>query len=148
MVCGAAMADEQPLLNVIYADGTNHVVAMTAIERIDISTGGVTVVGIDGREQHHEFSAIDHIDLHSSLSGIASATAAKGAAPKATVTATELSVSGLEAKAQVSVYNVKGQVVASVKATQNGTATFSLNTFGTGSYIVKAQGFAVKFVKK
>lgn len=70
-----------------------------------------------------------------------------GTAVRFTLTRTEVSVSGLEPGAQVTLYSLDGAKIVAAKAAADGTLTISTQSLPKGVYTVVAPKHSFKFIK-
>lgn len=142
-----ASADSENQVDVLYLDGTSHVVKMTEVDRITLGDGTVGVVTTDGQTTSHDIAKVDKIYFHSTATGIGTLTTAPEKDILVRTDGYGFHVSGLTDGDQVRVYTVGGQLVGAAKA-QNGTATVDGSSLANGVYVIKAGGRSLKMIKK
>ena len=57
-------------VNVLYLDGTPHVIAMTDIDKIELTKGSINIVKIGGASESIDINKIDKIELKANATGI------------------------------------------------------------------------------
>lgn len=147
-VCGmftATFADNE--VNVLYLDGTPHVIKMTDIDKIEFSAGSLSVAKTDGSSETHAIKDIDKITFDGILTAVDKTK--KAAAGDITVKANgyAFEVSGLQDNADVAVYTQNGMLVGKAKAS-DGSARVDASGYSAGVYIIKAGGRSLKMIKK
>ncbi len=134
-------------VNVLYLDGTPHVIKMTDIDKIELSAGSVSVAKADGTSEKYAIKDIDKIMFGTAATAVDKIRNA--AAGDITVKANGYSfeVSGLQDNAEVAVYSQNGTLVGKAKAA-GGSAQVDAAGYSGGVYIIKAGGRSLKMIKK
>ena len=57
-------------VNVLYLDGTPHVIAMTDIDKIELTKGSINIVKVGGASESIDINKIDKIELKANATGI------------------------------------------------------------------------------
>lgn len=148
LLCGMAtvsFADDQ--VNVLFLDGTSHVMKMTDVDKIELSAATINVVKTGGQSQTFNIKDIDKIELGNVTSSVEQIkNAAKGdILVKANGYAFE--IAGLADGDEVAVYAENGSLVGKAKAI-GGSAQVDASGYAGGVYIIKAGGRSLKMVKK
>lgn len=144
-ICTTAFADNE--VNVLYLDGTPHIMKMSEIDKIELSTGSIKVIKSSGTSETHEISKIDKIELKSGTNAVEQVQTAKGADILVKTDGYGFEVSGLADGDNVMIYTQSGMLVG--KARVNGsTAHVDASSYSNGIYIIKAGGKSLKMVKK
>lgn len=150
LMCGTAMAmfaagDKE--VNVLYLDGTPHVVKMTEVDKIMFSSGNVDVVLLGGSSSTHKISDIDKIEFRDGTSAIAQM---KNDVKDDVIVRSDgysIDVSGLADGTDVLVYTQNGMLIGKAKS-KSGSAQVDASAYGNGVYVVKAGGRSLKMIKK
>lgn len=133
-------------VNVLYLDGTPHVIKMTDIDKIELSAGSVSVAKADGTSEKYAIKDIDKI-----MFGAATAVDKIKDAVAGDITVRtngySFEVSGLQDNAEVAVYSQNGTLVGKAKAA-GGSAQVDAAGYSGGVYIIKAGGRSLKMIKK
>lgn len=133
-------------INVLYIDGSDHVMSMSDVERIEIGNDDINVVSKNGATKKHKKSDINGIWLNGTTSGICNRVRHDGDITL-TVTGENITITGASPKANVSLYNTAGRsIVKSVCS--DGRAIIGISNLHAGTYIVKVDGMTQKFIKK
>lgn len=133
-------------VNVLYLDGTPHVVQMSQVKTLKITGDDVLLLSADGTTvATHNMADIDKIEL------TADATAINAPSKVQAVTirynGTSITASGMTNGHVLTVYATSGAVVAKAKA-RDGKATINVSDLGAGVYVVKTDGQTLKMVKR
>lgn len=142
-----ALADGDNQVDVLYLDGSSHVVAMTEIDRITLGDGQVGVVTTDGQTTTHDMAKVDKIVLNSGTTGIGILQTAPKQQVLVRTDGYGFHVSGLNDGDQVRVYTAGGMLVGQAKAA-DGTAFVDGSQLANGVYVIKAGGRSLKMIKK
>jgi|GEM_PF-278563 len=148
LLCGigtTALADNE--VNVLYLDGTTHVVKMSDIDRIELSKENIKVLTTDGASETHELSMIDKIELRSVANAVEQIKGRKGGDILVKADGYGFEVSGLADGDEVSVYTQGGVLMGKVRG-KDGSAHVDASSYANGIYIIKAGGRSLKMVKK
>lgn len=148
LLCGigtTALADND--VNVLYLDGTPHIMKMSDIDRIELSKGSIKVLMNGGASETHEISKIDKIELKSGTNAIEHTKGAKGSDILVKADGYGFEVSGLADGDNVAIYTESGMLIGKAKA-QGGSAHVDASSYSNGIYIIKAGGKSLKMVKK
>lgn len=134
-------------VNVLYLDGTPHVIAMTDIDKIELSKGNINIIKVGGSKESIEISKIDKIELKANATGINPVT---GKADNKIIVKADgygFDVRGLADGAEVMVYSQNGMLIGKAKA-KGGGAHIDAANYSNGVYVIKAGGRSLKMVKK
>ncbi len=148
LMCGigtAAFADND--VNVLYLDGTPHIIKMTDIDKIELAPGSINVVRVGGASETHEINKIDKIELKSVATAVEQLKAVRGGDILVKSNGYGFEVSGLADGDPVAVYTQGGMLVGKAQA-KGGTAHVDASAYSNGIYIIKAGGKSLKMVKK
>lgn len=133
-------------VDVLYLDGTSHVVQMSAVAKLEVSGGNASLVAKDGTAvATHKISDIDKIVLTSGATSVASVKASRAITLRSdgyTITA-----DGMTDGAELAVYTAGGAVAARATA-HGGHARIDASRLGSGVYVVRAEGQSMKMVKR
>lgn len=148
LLCGASLSSHADAtdVNVLYLDGTSHVVKMTDVDKINLSAGTISVVQTDGQTTNHAMKDVDKI-VFQNTNGIASLKAGDQANITVRSNGYSFVVSGLKANDTVMLYTQDGRLAATTKST-DGNATIDASSLANGIYVIKAAGRSLKMVKR
>lgn len=140
-----AMATDNGEVNVLYLDGSSHIVKMTQIEKIEVEGDQVNVVTKDGATKHL-ISNINRIELGNGYTDIKQLKA-----KQANITVRSngyvISAEGMDDGTTLEVYAQDGKLMGKTIA-KDGKATINAQAMNNGMYIVKAGSYSLKMVKK
>lgn len=133
-------------VNVLYLDGTPHVVQMSQVKTLKITGDDVLLLSADGTTvATHNMADIDKIELTADVTAIN--TPNKVQAVTIRYNGTSITASGMTNGHVLTVYATSGAVVAKAKA-RDGKATINVSDLGAGVYVVKTDGQTLKMVKR
>lgn len=133
-------------VNVLYLDGTPHVVQMSQVQKLMITGDDVLLLSADGTTvATHKTADIDKIELTADVTAIN--TPSKVQAVTIRYNGTSITASGMTNGHVLTVYATSGAVVAKAKA-RDGKATINVSDLGAGVYVVKTDGQTLKMVKR
>lgn len=133
-------------VNVLYLDGTPHVVQMSQVQKLQITGDDVLLLSADGTTvATHKTADIDKIELTADVTAIN--TPNKVQAVTIRYNGTSITASGMTNGHVLTVYATSGAVVAKAKA-RDGKATINVSDLGAGVYVVKTDGQTLKMVKR
>lgn len=133
-------------VNVLYLDGTPHVVQMSQVKTLKITGDDVLLLSADGTTvATHKTADIDKIELTADVTAIN--TPSKVQAITIRYNGTTITASGMTNGRALTVYATSGAVVAKAKA-RDGKATINVSDLGAGVYVVKTDGQTLKMVKR
>ena len=133
-------------VNVLYLDGTPHVVQMSQVQKLKITGDDVLLLSADGTTlATHKTADIDKIELTADVTAIN--TPSKVQAVTIRYNGTSITASGMTNGHVLTVYATSGAVVAKAKA-RDGKATINVSDLGAGVYVVKTDGQTLKMVKR
>lgn len=133
-------------VNVLYLDGTPHVVQMSQVKTLKITGDDVLLLSADGTTvATHNMADIDKIELTADVTAIN--TPSKVQAITIRYNGTTITASGMTNGHVLTVYATSGAVVAKAKA-RDGKATINVSDLGAGVYVVKTDGQTLKMVKR
>mgnify|MGYP004459285477 FL=1 len=133
-------------VNVLYLDGTPHVVQMSQVRKLKITGDDVLLLSADGTTvATHKTADIDKIELTADVTAIN--TPSKVQAVTIRYNGTSITASGMTNGSALTVYATSGAVVAKAKA-RDGKATINVSDLGAGVYVVKTDGQTLKMVKR
>lgn len=133
-------------VNVLYLDGTSHVVQMSQVQKLKITGDDVLLLSADGTTvATHKTADIDKIELTADVTAIN--TPSKVQAVTIRYNGTSITASGMTNGHVLTVYATSGAVVAKAKA-RDGKATINVSDLGAGVYVVKTDGQTLKMVKR
>lgn len=133
-------------VNVLYLDGTLHVVQMSQVQKLKITGDDVLLLSADGTTvATHKTADIDKIELTADVTAIN--TPSKVQAVTIRYNGTSITASGMTNGRALTVYATSGAVVAKAKA-RDGKATINVSDLGAGVYVVKTDGQTLKMVKR
>lgn len=133
-------------VNVLYLDGTPHVVQMSQVKTLKITGDDVLLLSADGTTvATHNMADIDKIELTADVTAIN--TPSKVQAVTIRYNGTSITASGMTNGHVLTVYATSGAVVAKAKA-RDGKATINVSDLGAGVYVVKTDGQTLKMVKR
>ena len=133
-------------VNVLYLDGTPHVVQMSQVKTLKIAGDDVLLLSADGATvATHNMADIDKIELTADVTAIN--TPNKVQAVTIRYNGTTITASGMTNGRALTVYGTSGAVVAKAKA-RDGKATINVSELGAGVYVVKTDGQTLKMVKR
>lgn len=133
-------------VNVLYLDGTPHVVQMSQVKTLKITGDDVLLLSADGTTvATHNMADIDKIELTADVTAIN--TPSKVQAVTIRYNGTSITASGMTNGHVLTVYATSGAVVAKAKA-RDGKATINVSDLGAGVYVVKTNGQTLKMVKR
>ncbi len=141
-----ALATDKGELNVLYLDGSSHVMKMTQVEKIELSGDCVNVVAKDGTTTHR-ISDISRIDLGDGTTAIANLKKDKACDIILHTEGYRITASGLADGSTLEVYAANGSLAARATA-RDGKATVNAGTLPGGVYLVKAAGQSLKMIKR
>lgn len=139
--CFTAKADNGKV-NVLLLDGQSHEVAMSTVSKLEISGDNILVVDKSGTTVGtYKMDDIDKISLTASTTGIGQV---KANAP-ITIRSNGYTITaeGMTDGKALEVYTVSGKAVA-----KGGKATVNAGSLTNGVYVIKAEGQALKMIKK
>ena len=131
-------------VNVLYLDGTPHVIAMTDIDKIELTKGSINIVKIGGASESID---INKIELKANATGINPITGKADGKIIVKADGYGFDVSGLANGAEVMVYSQNGMLIGKAKA-KGGSAHVDAASYPNGVYVIKAGGRSLKMVKK
>ena len=131
-------------VNVLYLDGTPHVIAMTDIDKIELTKGSINIVKIGGASESID---IDKIELKANATGINPITGKADGKIIVKADGYGFDVSGLANGAEVMVYSQNGMLIGKAKA-KGGSAHVDAASYPNGVYVIIAGGRSLKMVKK
>ena len=124
--CFTAKADNGKV-NVLLLDGQSHEVAMSTVSKLEISGDNILVVDKSGTTVGtYKMEDIDKISLTASTTGIGQ---------------------GMTDGKVLEVYTVSGKLAGKAVA-KGGKATVNAASLTNGVYVIKAEGQALKMIKK
>lgn len=141
----ATFADNE--LNVLYLDGTPHVIKMTDIDKIELSAGTVSVAKFDGTSEQYAIKDIDKITFNDGTTAVDKLKNSVGGDITVKADGYGFEVSGLKDGADVAVYSQGGTLMGKAKA-GGGSAQVDASGYPGGVYIIKAGGRSLKMIKK
>lgn len=133
-------------INVLYLDGSDHIMTMSEVERIEIGSNAITVVPQNGTAMEHSMDNILGIWLNGTTSGICNRVKRDNDITL-TVAPESVTVAGATAKATVRLYNTAGQQIAK-SVCRDGQTTISTAGLAAGTYVIKVDDMTQKFIKK
>lgn len=134
-------------VNVLYLDGTPHVIAMTDIDKIELTKGSINIVKVGGASESIDINKIDKIELKANATGINPITGKADGKIIVKADGYGFDVSGLANGAEVMVYSQNGMLIGEAKA-KDGSARVDAASYPNGVYVIKAGGRSLKMVKK
>ena len=137
----------QGKVNVLYLDGTPHVIAMTDIDKIELTKGSINIVKVGGASESIDINKIDKIELKANATGITPITGKADGKIIVKANGYGFDVSGLANGADVMVYSQNGMLIGKAKA-KDGSAHVDAASYPNGVYVIKAGGRSLKMVKK
>lgn len=148
LLCGASLSSQADVtnVNVLYLDGTSHVVKMTDVDKINLSAGTISVVQTDGQTTSHAMKDVDKI-VFQNTTGIASLRANDKVNITVRSDGYSFVVSGLKAYDTAVLYTQDGRLAAKAKAI-DGNATIDASSLANGVYVIKAAGRSLKMIKR
>lgn len=133
---------------VLGSDGSRHEYAVSDVDRIDFSGGGVTVLETDGTQSvSMAYGDVDRILVNTQLSGILSAMSEGELAVWPTVTSDVVNISGAGAQTDFRVYTAGGALALAGK-TVEGQTCVALSSLPSGMYVLAIGRHSVKIIKK
>lgn len=148
LLCGvftATFAADE--VNVLYLDGTPHVIKMTDIDKIELSAGTVSVAKADGTSETYAIKDIDKIMFGAGATAVDKIKNTAAGDITVRTNGYSFEVSGLQDNAEVAVYSQNGTLVGKAKAS-GGSAQVDASAYSGGVYIIKAGGRSLKMIKK
>lgn len=142
----AASAAEKSVV-VIAKDGTSKEVLLSAVQRIEIGSTGITLHHSEGETHAVEYANVDRVLIGAESAAIDGIVAKGNIAVWPTAVTSNVNIAGLANGAVAAVYSIDGRCIASQKAGQDGKISFDLSNAAAGTYIVKADKTSVKIVK-
>lgn len=143
--CFTAKADNGKV-NVLLLDGQSHTVAMSTVSKLEISGDNILVVDKSGTTLGtYKMEDIDKISLTASTTGIGQV---KASAP-ITIRSNGYTITaeGMTDGKALEVYTVSGKLAGKAVA-KGGKATVNAASLTNGVYVIKAEGQALKMIKK
>ena len=143
--CFTAKADNGKV-NVLLLDGQSHTVAMSTVSKLEISGDNILVVDKSGTTVGtYKMEDIDKISLTASTTGIGQV---KASAP-ITIRSNGYTITaeGMTDGKALEVYTASGKLAGKAVA-KGGKATVNAASLTNGVYVIKAEGQALKMVKK
>lgn len=144
-ICFTAKADNGKV-NVLLLDGQSHEVAMSTVSKLEISGDNILVVDKSGTTVGtYKMEDIDKISLTASTTGIGQV---KASAP-ITIRSNGYTITaeGMTDGKALEVYTVSGKLAGKAVA-KGGKATVNAASLTNGVYVIKAEGQALKMIKK
>lgn len=145
VTCFTAKADNGKV-NVLLLDGQSHEVAMSTVSKLEISGDNILVVDKSGTTVGtYKMEDIDKISLTASTTGIGQV---KASAP-ITIRSNGYTITaeGMTDGKTLEVYTASGKLAGKAVA-KGGKATVNAGSLTNGVYVIKAEGQALKMVKK
>lgn len=145
-MASTAMTTDNGEVNVLYLDGTSHIIKMTQIEKIEVESDHVNVVAKDGTSQH----MIDNISRIELGNGYTDIKQLKNSLQKGiTILANGYTITaeGMTEGSTLEVYATNGTLMDKAIA-KDGKATINAKAMNNGVYIIKAGSQSLKMVKK
>ena len=137
---------EDGKVNVLLLDGQSHAMTMSTVSKLELSGDNILVVDKNGQTVNtFKMADIDKISLTASTTGIAQV---KTGAPITIHTnGYTITAEGMTNGKTLEVYSTSGKLVGKAVAKGN-KATINAGALTNGVYVVKAEGQALKIVKK
>lgn len=148
LFCGVSlMANAQDTkVNVLYLDGTPHVVQMSQVAKLKVSGDDVSLLAHDGSAvATHKIADVDKIELTSIATSVASLN--KKQAITIRYNGSNITAEGMADGKTLDVYAADGAAVAKAVA-RGGKATIDVSALAAGVYVVKAEGQSLKMMKR
>ena len=148
--CSSAIAvsAQNGKVDVLYVDGSSHVVQMSQVARLEVSGDDVNLVAADGSTvASHKIADVDKIQLGGTASSIASLGGKGGSSVTLRSNGYTVTAEGLADGSLLGVYTTDGVLVAKA-VSRGGTATLDLSHTAAGVYVFKADGKSMKMVKR
>lgn len=138
---------EEPGVVILYTNGTTHTHPISAVSRMEIGSGEVTMVHQDGEEKHL-IADIDRISIGDMVAAVTELPADAEAAVWPTVVAESFNVLPA-ADTEVTVHNLNGSLVAGpLRAAKGETLAVDASSLGRGYYVVSFADKSVKIFKQ
>ncbi|MDO4320238.1 MAG: hypothetical protein Q4C34_06635 [Bacteroidales bacterium] len=141
----AVLHAEQSVV-VVAADGTETVVTLADVQRIDIGAEGLTLHHAAG-ESSVAFADLDRVLIGAERAAVKDIMTGGDIAFWPTTTSTTVNVTGLAPGAHVTAHSLAGALVAAADADTDGNAVIDLTGAAGGVYIVSAADRSVKIIK-
>lgn len=141
-----SLAEGEKELNVLYVDGTEHVMRLPDIDRIELSAGTVNIVASAGTTTHR-MSDIDKIEFRDGATAITQLKNQEKTDVTIRTNGYGIEVAGLADGDDVAVYTQNGMLVGKAKSV-GGSANIDASGYADGIYVVKAGEHSLKMVKK
>lgn len=140
------MKAQTQYVNVLYQDNSNHAMAKSDIDKIEIGEGFITVVPKSGTPVKHQMSDIAKIvlDDHNITDGI---TGTANSALSISTDGSDIRIAGATAGAKIEIYDTAGRIISRTSC-HEGNGTVNVGSYPTGTYIIKADGVTRKFIKR
>lgn len=148
MFCGMSLtaAAQNGKLNVLYLDGTPHVVQMSQVAKLKVSGDDVSLLAANGTAvATHKVGDIDKIELTAGTTSVASLL--KQQAITIRYNGKTITAEGIADGKTLGVFAADGALAAKAVA-RKGKATIDASALAAGVYIVKAEGQSLKMVKR
>lgn len=143
---GLSLAAGAQDVNVLYLDGSSHVVKMAEVDKIELTGGTVSLVTTSGDTQSHKMTDIDRI-VFGDATGIATLKPDTKADITVRSTGYSFEVQGLADGDEVAVYTQNGALMGRAKST-GGSASIDASAYVNGVYVIKAGGRSLKMLKR
>ena len=138
---------EEPGVVILYTNGTTHTHPISAVSRMEIGAGEVTMVH-QGGEEKHLMADIDRIKIGDMVAAVTELPADAEAAVWPTVVADSFNVLPA-ADTEVAVHDLNGRLVAGpLRAAKGEILSVDASSLGCGYYVVSFAGKSVKIFKQ
>ena len=144
------MAETTPGLTILFKNQTKVSFAFASKPEIAIATDGITVTSTASDAVSYTFDEVQRFYFEDDLeTGIQEVNAESAACPVFSYKNGEITVSGLNAAEQVSVFTVGGSKIDEAKADNAGCASLDISGADSGVYVVSTGGgVSFKLLKK
>ena len=137
---------QESKVNVLYLDGSAHEVQMSQVAKLTVADGNVKLLSKSGETvATHELEKVDKIQLTGSTTGLVQLT--KQSPITLRSNGYVITAEGMTDGKALEVYTVSGKLAGKAVA-KGGKATVNAASLTNGVYVIKAEGQALKMIKK
>ncbi len=133
---------------VISKDGTQKELILPEVDRMEINTGGIVLLGKNGSRTETSYDDLDRVLIGADRSAIASITSPGEIAVWPTRTASDVNVSGANPETAITIHDMGGALRIRTVASADGTASIDLSQLQAGIYILHVDNHSVKLIKE
>ena len=137
---------QESKVNVLYLDGSAHEVQMSQVAKLTVADGNVKLLSKSGETvATHELEKVDKLPLTRSPTGLVQLT--KQSPITLRSNGYVITAEGMTDGKALEVYTVSGKLAGKAVA-KGGKATVNAASLTNGVYVIKAEGQALKMIKK